>query len=41
MEIYRGVTKSDFSVDEDGIQVSQKYGRRIYTGGALIDYVPE
>ena len=41
MEIYRGVTKSDFSVDEDGIQVSQKYGRRIYTDGALIDYVPE
>lgn len=41
MEIYRGVTKSDFSVDEDGIQVSQQYGRRIYTDGALIDYVPE
>ena len=41
MEIYRGVTKSDFSVDADGIQVSQQYGRRIYTDGALIDYVPE
>ena len=41
MEIYRGVTKSDFSVDEDGIQASQRYGRRIYTDGALIDYVPE
>ena len=41
MEIYRGVTKSDFSVDEDGIQVSQRYGRRIYTDGALTDYLPE
>lgn len=41
MEVYRGVTKSDFSVDADGIQVSQRYGRRIYTDGGLIDYVAE
>lgn len=41
MEVYRGVTKSDFSVDEDGIQVSQRYGRRIYTNGGLVDYLPE
>lgn len=41
MEVYRGVTKSDFSVDDDGIQVSQRYGRRIYKDGSLTDYVPE
>ena len=38
MEIYRGVTKSDFSVDEDGIQVSQRYGERIYTDGGISAY---
>ncbi len=41
MEIYRGVTKSDFSVDEDGIQISQRYGRRIYKDGALTTYTVE
>ena len=41
MEIYRGVTKSDFSVDEDGIQISQRYGRRIYKDGALTSYTVE
>nr|WP_306265463.1 ABC transporter substrate-binding protein [Pararhizobium sp. IMCC3301] len=38
MEIYRGVTKSDFSVDADGIQVSQRFGRRVYKNGAIVDY---
>ena len=41
MEIYRGVTKSDFSVDEDGIQISQRYGRRIYKDGAITSYTVE
>ena len=39
MELYRGVTKSDFSVDADGIQASQRFGRRIYTDGVIVDYV--
>lgn len=38
MEVYRGVTKSDFSVDADGIQINQLYGRKIYTNGGLSDY---
>ncbi len=41
MEIYRGVTKSDFSVDSDGIQISQRYGRKIYRNGKLEEYVAE
>ncbi len=41
MEVYRGVTKADFSVDEDGIQVGQRYGLRIYADGALTTYVAE
>ena len=38
MEVYRGVTKSDFSVDADGIQINQLYGRKVYTNGGLSDY---
>ena len=38
MELYRGVTKSDFSVDADGIQASQRFGRRIYTDGEIAEY---
>lgn len=41
MEIYRGITKSDFSVDADGVQVNQRFGRRVYKDGALVDYLVE
>jgi len=38
MEVYRGVTKADFSVDADGIQAAQRFGRRIYTNGEIVSY---
>lgn len=37
-EIYRGITKADMSVDEDGIQQNQYFQRRIYTKGKLEAY---
>ena len=41
MNLYRGITQTDFTVDEDGIQINQEFGRRIYTDGEIVDYVVE
>ena len=36
--LYRGMSGTDLSVDNDGIRLNMKYARQVYTNGSLVDY---